>query len=101
MNSDKNELGQPVGIPVSNWKPAHPPARALMEGRFCRLELLDAKHAEALHAANVLNADGAMWTYMAYGPFATLDVYRKWVQSVAGGNDPVFFAIVDRTTNKP
>ena len=73
-----------------------------MEGRFCLLEPLDAgKHAEALHAANVLNADGSMWTYMAYGPFATLDMYRKWVEGVAGGNDPMFFAIVDRATGKP
>jgi RimJ/RimL family protein N-acetyltransferase len=73
-----------------------------MEGRFCRLEPLDAKaHAEALHAANILNTDGSMWTYMAYGPFATLEIYRKWVDGVAGGNDPMFFAIVDRATGKP
>ena len=25
-----------------------------------------------LHAANVLDRDGRMWTYLAYGPFATL-----------------------------
>lgn len=102
MQHDTNELGQPVGFAVRDWKPPQPPARAPMEGRFCRLEPLDAKvHAEALHAANVMNADGSMWTYMAYGPFATLEIYRKWVESVAGGSDPMFFAIIDRATGKP
>ena len=102
MPHDKNELGQPIGFTVPRWKPPQPPVRAPMEGQYCRLEPLDAKsHAEALHAANVLNTDGAMWTYMAYGPFDTLEIYRQWVDGVAGGNDPMFFAIVDRATGKP
>jgi RimJ/RimL family protein N-acetyltransferase len=37
---------------------------------------------------------------MAYGPFATLVDYRTWVEGSARGNDPMFFAIVDRTTGK-
>ena len=102
MQHDTNELGQPIGIAVPGWKPPPPPARTPIEGRFCRLEPLDPKiHAEALHAANVLNTDGGMWTYMAYGPFDTLEIYRKWVEGVAGGNDPLFLAIVDSATGKP
>src|SRR5215218_2725412 len=102
MRPDKNELGQPIGFAIPDWKPPQAPARAPMEGRFCRLEPLDAKaHAEALHAANILNVDGGMWTYMAYGPFATLAEYKTWVEASARGNDPLFFAIVDRATGKP
>lgn len=72
-----------------------------MEGRHCILEPLDAAaHAETLHAANVLDTDGGMWTYMAYGPFESLDIYRKWVDSAAAGKDPMFFAIVDRATGR-
>ena len=51
-------------------------------------------------AAIALNADGAMWTYMPYGPFATLEIYRQWAEGVARGSDPLFFAIVDRATGK-
>ncbi|MDB5808967.1 MAG: family N-acetyltransferase [Betaproteobacteria bacterium] len=101
MQNDRNELGQPVGIPVSNWQPPKPPSRTPLEGRFCRLEPLDARHAEALHAANSLNADGSMWTYMAYGPFATFEIYRAWAESAACGSDPLFFAIVDLASAKP
>jgi RimJ/RimL family protein N-acetyltransferase len=87
---------------VPGWKALQPPARAPIEGRFCRLEPLDANvHAEALHAANILNTDGSMWTYMAYGPFATLADYRTWAEGSARGNDPLFLAIVDSATGKP
>ena len=72
-----------------------------MEGRYCRLEPLDPDvHAASLHAANALNADGSMWTYMAYGPFAALEFYRQWAEGAARGNDPMFVAIVDRATGK-
>ena len=101
MQHDTNNLGQPIGCEVPGWKPPQPPARATMEGRYCRLEPLDPDlHAASLFQANALNADGGMWTYMAYGPFDTLDIYRKWVEGVSRGNDPMFFAIVDRATGK-
>ena len=102
MQRDTNNLGQPVGQTVPAWKPPQPPARAPMEGRYCRLEpLAPDAHAAALHAANVLNTDGSMWTYMAYGPFATQENYRQWADGAARGSDPMFFAIVDRATGKP
>ncbi len=101
MQHAMNDLGQPVGFPVSGWKPPPPPARATMEGRYCRLEpLAPDVHAAPLFKANALNADGSMWTYMAYGPFDTLDIYRKWADGASRGSDPLFFAIVDRATGK-
>ena len=99
MQNETNNLGQPVGYAVPGWKPPQPPSRAPMEGSYCRLEPLTSDvHAAALHAANILNTDGSMWTYMAYGPFATLEIYRQWAQGAAGGSDPMFFAIIDRKT---
>jgi RimJ/RimL family protein N-acetyltransferase len=102
MQHDMNDLGQPVGFAVPGWKSPQPPARAVMEGRCCRLEPLVADvHAAQLHKANALNVDGSMWTYMGYGPFQTLDDYRRWAEGAARGSDPLFFAIVDRATNRP
>ncbi|RYD67481.1 MAG: N-acetyltransferase [Verrucomicrobiaceae bacterium] len=72
-----------------------------MEGRFCRLEKLDAEHHVAsLHAANSLDKDGRMWTYLAYGPFDSGDAYRAWVDDVSGKSDPLFFAIIDRESSR-
>jgi RimJ/RimL family protein N-acetyltransferase len=93
----RNELGQSIGDPVDGWTPRPRPPREPIEGRFCRVEPLDlARHAEALFEANRRDAEGRMWTYMAYGPFARLDEYRAWAAGAACGEDPLFQAIVDR-----
>jgi RimJ/RimL family protein N-acetyltransferase len=68
-----------------------------MEGRFCRVEPLDAgRHAADLHAANGEAPDGRDWTYMAYGPFESFEAYRTWVAWAAESPDPLFHAIVAR-----
>lgn len=101
MNADHNELGQPIGQPLPDWTPPPHPSREPMTGRFCRVEPLDpARHAADLFAANSADADGRMWTYMAYGPFATLDAYRAWMERTCSGDDPLFHAIVDVSTGK-
>jgi RimJ/RimL family protein N-acetyltransferase len=67
-----------------------------MEGRTCRLEPLDAdEHAEALHEAFALDADGRGWTYLPYGPFASAADYSVWFEEAAASEDPLFFAILD------
>lgn len=96
MQHDTNHLGQPVGQALPNWQPPPRPPRQVLEGCYCRLEPLDAgQHAEAFFAANGLDAEGRNWTYLPYGPFADLGTYRVWVEQVSGGEDPLFFAIVE------
>jgi RimJ/RimL family protein N-acetyltransferase len=97
-----NALGQPIGFPVPDWTPPPPPPREAMEGRLCRLEPLDVgRHAEALFAADAADADGRSYTYLPYGPFATLDAYRTWLRATCLGPDPLFFAILDRAGQAP
>ena len=96
---DHNDL--PIGRPLSDWTARPKPPRTPIEGRFCRLEMLDAgKHAADLFAANQLDAEGRNWTYLAYGPFAKLDEYRAWVETVQKADDPLFHAIIDRASGK-
>ena len=70
--SNVNRLGQPIGDPVPGWAARPRPGRTPIDGRFCRIEPLDpARHAAPLFEANRRDAEGGMWTYMAYGPFAS------------------------------
>jgi len=97
MSGHSNDLGQPIGFPVPAWEPRPRPPLAALEGRYCRLELLEAeRHAEALFAANRLDESGGRWTYLPYGPFDQLDDYRSWIDGVAAREDPQFLAIIDR-----
>ena len=96
-----NPLGQPIGFPVPDWRPPERPQRMLLQGRYCRLEPLDSgRHAADLHAANSLDRDGRMWTYLFSGPFATLDEFTLWLEAREDSLDPLFYAIVDAATNQ-
>ena len=90
-----NKVAKPVGFPLSDWQAPPRPTREVLTGRYCRLEPLSPAHAEALHAANARNESGAMWTYLSYGPFPTLEAYRTWIEERSRSRDPLFYAVVD------
>jgi RimJ/RimL family protein N-acetyltransferase len=91
-----NSLGQPIGEPLPDWRTPPRPARDVLAGRYCRIEPLDAgRHAGDLFAANSLDRDGRIWTYLAYGPFATQPAYEAWLAERADSSDPLFWAVVD------
>lgn len=95
------ELGLPVGAPVPGWRPPPRPPRTPLAGRYSRLEPADpARHAADLHAANARDAQGRMWVYMAYGPFASEAEYRQWLAASTSGDDPVFYAVIDAATGR-
>jgi RimJ/RimL family protein N-acetyltransferase len=101
MTEHKNALGQPIGFPVPGWSARPRPPRTPMVGRHARLEPLDPdRHAADLHAANLTDKENRIWTYLAYGPFATIEDYRAWMKTTALGEDPLFHAIVDLTTGR-
>lgn len=96
-----NRLGQAIGFPVPDWKPATSPSRKVLAGRFCRLEPLDSTHhAEDLYAAYALDADGGNWTYLPYGPFDSLASFKDWMDKSRYASDPLMFAIVSQTTGQ-
>lgn len=77
---------------VTGWQAAERPGDAPMEGRYARLERLDADaHAAALFAA--FAGHDALWDYMPYGPFHSSAAYHRWAKEATGGADPVFWAI--------
>jgi RimJ/RimL family protein N-acetyltransferase len=96
-----NSLGQPIGHAVPNWQPPPFPNPAPIEGRYARVEPLDAtRHARSLYAANAEDRDGAMWTYLPYGPFESEKQYTAWATERASSRDPSFYAVLDRTTGR-
>jgi RimJ/RimL family protein N-acetyltransferase len=98
MSQRINACGQPIGPELTGWQPPPCPPRRPLDGRFCRVEPLDvARHAAGLHAANSLDRDGRMWTYLFSGPFGSFEEYRAWLEPRAVSVDPMFFAVVDRS----
>ena len=101
MSEERNRLGQPIGPAVPGWRKRLEPPKTPMTGRFCRLELLDVeRHAADLWAANSLDREGRMWTYLPWGPFGGFDQYLGYLQAVAPKKDPLIHAIIDTDTGK-
>src|SRR5262249_61674942 len=102
MEPTRNNLGQCIGFSLPNWVPPPLPPRAVLEGRFCRLEPLDTdRHAAALFEADAADADGRRWTYLAYGPFRDVSSYRAWLDANCVGNDPLFFPLIGGAQGRP
>lgn len=96
-----NDLNQPVGEPLLDWKPVPVPSATTMEGRFCRLEKLDpAKHGSDLWHAFARDSGGANWTWLPYGPFDTETAFLQWLTPLADGSDPLFYTIIDLANDK-
>lgn len=57
-------------------------------------------HGQALFEANSIDTNGAMWLYLPYGPFNSIDHYCEWMNSFCNGLDPLFYAIIDASTEK-
>jgi len=87
------------GEVLVNWRvPPWPDAKPL-EGRFVRLERLDAdRHAADLHRANSSDAEGLIWKYLGYGPFSSVSGYHHWAREMAALKDPHFFVLIDTET---
>jgi RimJ/RimL family protein N-acetyltransferase len=82
-----------------SWNPARRPDRAPLQGQLVRLEPLDAtRHGDDLYEASS-GADES-WYYLPYGPFASRADFIEWVRGRAALDDPLAFAIVDRSSGK-
>lgn len=89
---------QPAKPPVADALPRPRPERRVFEGRFARLEPLDAgRHGPSLWRLGHDGSEAALrsWDYLPYGPFASEAELTGWLAAQASGEDPVFFAIVD------
>jgi RimJ/RimL family protein N-acetyltransferase len=85
--------GQPVGLPV-DATPARRPGPVTLEGRYGRVERLDARHTDDLWRAYA--GHDAIWTYMSsYGPFADAAEFANWLPGRVALEDPYSYAIVD------
>ncbi len=89
----------PIGIAIPGWRArARPPATPI-EGRYCRLERLDAeRHASELFAASSEAPEG--WIYLPREAPADFSEYRDWAAAAAQQDDPLVHAIMARESGR-
>jgi RimJ/RimL family protein N-acetyltransferase len=58
-------------------------------------------HAQSLYAlSHARPEDAALWTYLAYGPFADQGAFEVWLGERARSEDPLFFAVIEQGSGK-
>jgi RimJ/RimL family protein N-acetyltransferase len=88
-----------VGEIVKDIRPALPPQRQTLEGRFVSIEPLDpVDHANALYEGTHGDDRDELWRYLFDGPFLDRSSFDAHLQRQAASDDPLFFAIIDRAS---
>ena len=85
---------------MQHWTPRPRPEAVPLEGRYVRLEKLEPRHADGLHAASATGDADAKFTWLAEGPPEDQASFRAWVERVSVSVDPIYFAIIDKATGK-
>ena len=91
-----------VGPVVDSLPTGAKPDLRPLHGRWVRLDPVSvARHAQSLFASvDGKDPEGAVWTWMAYGPFAELDSFAAWLKDREAARDPWFYAFVNRKTGE-
>ncbi|GLS21813.1 acetyltransferase GCN5 [Labrys miyagiensis] len=86
---------------LSAWNGVPCPERVVLEGRYTRLEPLDAaRHgADLLHSAQEPGADGRFRYLFEITP-ADAAAFQAWLDKATIGQDPMFFAVIDKASGK-
>jgi RimJ/RimL family protein N-acetyltransferase len=86
---------------LKNWQPRPRPKRAPMEGRYVRLEPLDAaRHGDGLYeACSVPDAEARFRYLFEYAP-QSREALQPWLDKAANSEDPLFFAVIDRESGR-
>ena len=84
---------------LSAWTPRQPPHRAPMEGRYVRLEPLDAsRHGDALFAATMTADAEDRFRWLYDEPAAGRAGFQPWLDKAASSADPLYFVVIDKAS---
>ena len=91
-----NHYGQTVGDALPEWSGASVLLRGVLEGRYCRLEVLDAdSHAADLFDAYAQAPDERDWTWLASERPTSVEAAAHWVTGKSSDAGLVPYAVID------
>lgn len=94
---------RPLGPVVPNHQPAPVPSSTTLRGEHITLTRLLPSHAASLFPLLSGAANAPLWDYMFAGPFSSddADVFASHIATCSASHDPLYFAIVSNTSQKP
>lgn len=84
---------------LSKWTPRQIPERQVIEGRYVRLEPLDAEqHGSDLFRASSVADAGDRFRWLPEYPAQKETEFMDWMHRAEASADPLYFAVIDRET---
>ena len=91
----------PVSVDLKNWQPRPRPARAPLEGRFVRLEPLNAaSHGDDLFEIATVPHAADRFRYLSEEPPESRAAFQTWLEKVQASEDPLYFSVIDKASGK-
>lgn len=86
---------------LTNWQTRPRPERQILEGKFVRLEPLNAaKHGDDLYEASTVADVEERFQWLYETPPASRQEFDEWLIEKEKSEDPLFFAVIDKKTGK-
>ena len=96
-----NELGQPIGDALPNFKPGDLPKMERLEGRYVIVECLSKdKHGADLYEVYGPDSPADMWTYLFQNPVQSQEEWSALLDQMLAAQDRFYYAIVDKESGK-
>jgi RimJ/RimL family protein N-acetyltransferase len=85
---------------LTDWQPRPRPTRVMLEGRFCRLEPLDAvRHGDQLFASSMAPGADERFRYLLDSPQDRTG-FEAWLRHAEVSEDPMFYAVIDLSSGR-
>ncbi len=86
---------------LSNWSGRPPVQKTVLEGRYVRLEPLQAQlHGEELFAASTMEDADDRFLYLPEYPPDSPGAFQSWLINAEKSSDPLYFAVIDKKRGK-
>ncbi|MGL4489489.1 MAG: GNAT family N-acetyltransferase [Rhizobiaceae bacterium] len=86
---------------LSDWKPRPAPQRIVMDGRYVRLEPLNAAmHGDGLFEAATDGDAEARFRYLPEFAPSNRAEFQAWLDKVEVSADPMYFVVIDKASGK-
>ena len=96
-----NELGQPIGDALPNFKPGDLPKLERLEGQYVIVECLSKdKHGADLYEVYGPDSPADMWTYLFQNLVQSQEEWSALLDQMLAAQGRFYYAIVDKESGK-
>ncbi|NMO01263.1 GNAT family N-acetyltransferase [Gordonia sp. TBRC 11910] len=85
---------------LSGWTPRPRPDRLVLDGRYTRLEPLDAaRHGDGLYAVSSVSDAVDRFTWLGTFPPENREAFQPWLDYAESSADPLYFTVIDKASD--